>query len=236
MAYIVDPAPNCGKYRTNGAFAAPTFVPRLIGDCLTAQSSILGVVLAGGRSTRMGTEKALIEFGGKPLIAHAIARLSPQVDAVTINASGDPTRFASLGLSVIADAPAHRGFGPLAGIAASLAFGEAGSYLFVLTVPCDAPFAPLDLASRLAAAAVMSQASVAVAEGPRGLEPLFTLWRSNLRARLERALESGERSPRDFLVACNAIRISFATPTGVNPFANLNDRDELAAARARLSS
>jgi len=183
----------------------------------------------------MGAEKALIEFGGKPLIAHAIARLSPQVDAVAINANGDPTRFASLGLSVIADAPAHRGLGPLAGIAASLAFAEAGSYSFVLTVPCDAPFAPLDLASRLAAAA-MGQVSAAVAEGPRGLEPLFALWRSNLRARLERALGSGERSPRDFLVACNAIRIPFAAPTGVNPFANLNDRDELAAARARLSS
>jgi molybdenum cofactor guanylyltransferase len=201
---------------------------------LIAQSSILGVVLAGGRSTRMGTEKALIEFGGKPLIAHAVARLSPQVDAVAINANGDPTRFASLGLSVVADAPAHRGLGPLAGIAAALALAEAGSYSCVLTVPCDAPFAPLDLASRLAAA--MGEASAAGAEGPRGLEPLFALWRSNARSRLERALESGERSPRDFLAACNAIRVPFAAATGVDPFANLNDRGELAAARARLSS
>ncbi|HYC24435.1 MAG TPA: NTP transferase domain-containing protein, partial [Roseiarcus sp.] len=78
------------------------------------QDSILGVVLAGGRSTRMGTEKALVEFGGKPLIAWMIDRLSRQVAAIAISANGDPRRFARFELPVIADPPAYRDIGPLA--------------------------------------------------------------------------------------------------------------------------
>jgi molybdopterin-guanine dinucleotide biosynthesis protein A len=184
----------------------------------------------------MGTEKALVEFGGKPLIACVIDRLLRQVAAIAISANGDPRRFARFELPVIADPPAYRDIGPLAGIAAGLALAEAGGHRLVLTVPCDAPFAPLDLASRLSHAAAANRAAAAVAAGPGGLEPLFALWRSDLRLPLEQALERGARSPREFLAACNAFRLSFATTGEEDPFVNLNSPVQLATARARLAA
>jgi len=201
---------------------------------LATERSILGVILAGGRSARMGADKAFVDFGGRPLIAYAIETLTPQVGALAINANGDPTRFAAFGLPVFADAAGYAGEGPLAGIAAALAFAEAAGYAHLATIPCDAPFAPRDLVARLGAAIAISGAPVAVAEGPRGLEPLFGLWSTALRPAVEAALARGERSPRAFFAGHGAARAVFYGKDGADPFANLNDRQELAAAQIRL--
>src|SRR5262245_1961092 len=86
---------------------------------------ILGVILAGGRATRMGGgDKCLLELGGRPILAHVIERLAPQVAAMALNANGDPRRFAAFGLPVLADSVAGHA-GPLAGVLAGLDWAAA---------------------------------------------------------------------------------------------------------------
>lgn len=192
--------------------------------------AVLGLILAGGKSTRMGVDKAFVLLEGRPLIAHAIERLAPQVDVLTISANGDARRFARFGLPVLADAAPDSGAGPLAGVAASLVYAEREGWDLVATAPCDAPFAPADFVLRLAEAMASAGAAVALIESPRGLEPLFALWRVNRLAALRAYLDSGGRSARDFLLAQSAARAHFAAE---EPFANLNNPAELDSARAK---
>ena len=193
--------------------------------------SIAGVVLAGGRSTRMGAEKALLPLAGRPLLAHVVQRLRPQVDALFVNANGDLARFAGFDLAVIADAAPAPDAGPLAGVAAALRAAQSRGYALLATAPCDAPFLPLDLVARLAVAMAESGAPVAVAESPNGLEPLFALWRVDLADQAEAAQRAGEGGPRGLLARLGAAPARFIED---EPFANLNTPEDLAAAQARL--
>jgi molybdopterin-guanine dinucleotide biosynthesis protein A len=181
----------------------------------------------------MGAEKAFVLLDGRPLIAHAIERLRPQVGSLAISANGDPQRFASFGFPVLADAEVDRDAGPLAGIVASLAFGAAEGRAFVVTAPCDAPYAPRDLVQRLGAAVTAEGAMVALAESQAGLEPLFGLWRVELLPALRNYLSRGGRSPRDLMNAQGAARARFAGGDGEEPFVNLNNPTELRIARAK---
>lgn len=104
---------------------------------------LLGAVLAGGQSRRFGSDKALALLDGKALIDHAITALAAQTEAVIV-CGREWSDWA-------ADRPAP-GLGPLGGINAALHCAAARGYDAVLTAPCDAPFLPLDLAERLAAA------------------------------------------------------------------------------------
>ena len=110
-----------------------------------------GVVLAGGLARRMGGgDKPLREIGGRTILARVIARLEPQCECLAINANGDPERFASFGLPVIADGvKGHPG--PLAGILAGLDWAAANrpKAAWVLSAPGDCPFLPRDLVARL---------------------------------------------------------------------------------------
>ena len=110
---------------------------------------IAGAVIAGGRSSRMGQEKAFVILGGQTLLAHVIARIASQTDEVFINANGDPARFDGFGRAVIPDLSSGIA-SPLAGLQACLQFGAAGHFDAVLTVPSDSPFVPRDLVRRLA--------------------------------------------------------------------------------------
>lgn len=203
---------------------------------MSEQSAILGVILAGGKSTRMGAEKAFVLLDGRPLIAHAIERLRPQVGALAISANGDPQRFASFALPVLADSVIDSDAGPLAGIAAGLAVAAKEGRAFVATAPCDAPYAPRDFVQRLAAAMTAAGAMVALAESPAGLEPLFGLWRAELLPTLRDYLSQGGRSPRDLMIAQGAARAHFAGGDGAGAFANLNSPAELQIARTRRAA
>lgn len=180
----------------------------------------------------MGVEKAFVLLDGRPLLAHAIERLRPQVGSIAISANGDPQRFASFGLPIMADAEIDRDAGPLAGIAAALAFATEEGRAFVTTAPCDAPYAPRDFVQRLAAAITEEGATVALAESPTGLEPLFGLWRAELLPTLRDYLSQGGRSPRDLMIAQGAARVQFG-PEGEGSFVNLNSPAELQIARAK---
>lgn len=132
--------------------------------------SVLGLILAGGAARRMGGhEKAMLELAGVPLIRHVHARFAPQVDRLALSARQD----FGLGLPVIPDRPSGVR-GPLAGIAAVLAWledGHARNIAAIATVPVDTPFLPHDLVARLAAAG-----GAAVAESEAGLQPIFGYW------------------------------------------------------------
>ena len=110
---------------------------------------IIGAIIAGGRSRRMGArEKAFLSLAGKPILAHVIERIAPQVDQLIINANGDTSRFGKFGLTVIPDVLTSLTT-PLAGLHAALEFAKKAGAEVLVTVPSDTPFLPADLVGRL---------------------------------------------------------------------------------------
>ncbi|MDP2794932.1 MAG: molybdenum cofactor guanylyltransferase MobA [Sulfurisoma sp.] len=186
---------------------------------------VTGLVLAGGRALRMGgAAKGLAELHGETLIARVIARLRPQVGTLLLNANRPD--YDDLGLPVIADVIG--GFpGPLAGLHAGLL---ACATPWLLTVPCDAPFVPKDLAARLAASA-SRQRRLLVAASLRGIEPGFMLCHVSLAKELGHWLGAGGRKVRDWLAAAGATEIAFAD-ADADAFANINTPEELARLNA----
>jgi molybdopterin-guanine dinucleotide biosynthesis protein A len=194
---------------------------------------IAGMILAGGRSSRMGRDKALVPLQGRPLLAHVITRLAPQVERLAINANGDLTRFLAFDLPLRPDRVSDRP-GPLAGIAAALAFAREIGAEAVAVVPADAPFLPLNVVARLAAA--MGQTQAACAQSARGLEPLFSLWRIETEAPVLAALARQEGSPRAVLSILDHRLVDFTGAGEEAAFANLNTPQDLADAEAQLQS
>lgn len=196
---------------------------------------ILGVVIAGGLSSRMGREKALISLAGKPLLAHVLERFRPQVDCVALNANGDPSRFAAFALEVAPDRHADHP-GPLAGLAAALHLALSRGYELVATAPSDAPFLPLDAVARLRAGLEPGVDAV-VASGPNGLEPLVGLWRIGALDAIESALSEGRRAVHRLLAALPHRVVPFTSAgDGPDPFANLNTPEELREAERMLQA
>jgi molybdopterin-guanine dinucleotide biosynthesis protein A len=189
-------------------------------------SGIAGAILAGGLSTRMGRDKAFVDFRGRPMIAHAIERLAPQVSTIAISANGDPARFASFGLPVLQDVDASRP-GPLAGIAAGLVFARDNGFASIVTVPCDAPFAPRDLVARLTAT---EDDKPAVAMSAHGVEPLFASWPVSTLPAVEAALASGDAAVWRLLENLGARRVAIPVSDGEDWSLNLNSPEDLAAA------
>lgn len=151
---------------------------------------VTGVILAGGRARRMGGEdKGLVEIAGRPMVAWILDRLAPQVDDVLINANRNQERYAAFGIAVVGDTMPDFA-GPLAGMAAALAQADTP---WIATVPCDGPFLPADLVSRLQAACEREQAEIAVAHDGERMQPVYALIPTALRASLEAFLQAGER-------------------------------------------
>lgn len=187
-----------------------------------------GVILAGGLSRRMGGgDKPLRPLGGRPMLAHVIARLAPQCAGLAINANGDPARFAAFGLPVWPDSvPGHPG--PLAGVLAAL---EASPLPWVVTATGDAPFLPPDLVARLHGAG----AALACAASGGHLHPPVALWPRSLAGELRTAILEGERRVGAFAARHGVAAVSWDG----DPFLNVNTPEELAAAErllARLGS
>lgn len=200
-----------------------------------AVAAVAGVLLAGGLSRRMGGgDKNLRLLGGRPILAHVIDRIRPQVAALALNANGDAARFAAYGLPVVADS--IPGFaGPLAGVLAGLdwAAEAASTCRWLLSTPTDAPFLPEDLVTRLWAAAE-SGAEVAVAASGGRSHPVAALWAVSLRAPLLRALEGGIRKVEDFTKDRRIVTVAFASEP-LDPFFNLNRPEDLEEAERTLS-
>lgn len=182
------------------------------------------VILAGGLATRMGGgDKGLRPWRGGVLLDAVIARLAPQAGVLALNANGDPRRFARFGLPVLPDpVPDHPG--PLAGVLAALGWARALGHGRVLTVPCDTPHLPADLAARLAGADA-GQGAMAADAGGR-LHPTVALWPVTLGPALGDYLAGGGRRLRLFAGQAGLAVAQFpdAAP---DPFANINTPEEL---------
>ena len=189
-----------------------------------------GFILAGGRSNRMGGgDKGLLLLDGQPLLAHVIARIAPQASAKAINGNGDAGRFRNLGLPVVPDTIA--GFpGPLAGILAGLTWAKQfhPGANHILTVPCDTPFLPRDLVSRLSRDLARTGAEIAIARDAGTVHPFIGLWPLALAGRLADAISrDGTRSVHQWLQSCRICQTVFAA----EHFRNINTPAELAAAQ-----
>lgn len=200
------------------------------------EARVGGLLLAGGQARRMGGgDKCLLELAGRPMLAHAIDRLRPQVTMLALNANGDPARFAGFGLPVVADVV--EGFaGPLAGVLTGMGWlrradPEAN---WLVTAATDTPFFPADLVARLLDAATAAGAEVAFAASAGRIHPVFGLWRLALEPALRRALvDEDERKIDRFAGRYRMAEAAFADAP-FDPFFNINRPDDLAEA-ARLS-
>ncbi|WP_235035439.1 molybdenum cofactor guanylyltransferase MobA [Roseomonas sp. 18066] len=186
----------------------------------------LGVILAGGLATRMGGgDKPLRRIAGRPMLAHLVERLRPQVDALLLNANGDPARFAAYDLPVAPD-PIPGNLGPLVGILAGLDHATEKNFDWVLTCPGDTPFIPPDLATRLHAACRQDSTLVARASSGGQDHPPVALWATSLRDTLRTAINHGERQPRRFADSLGCATVEWdAQPS--DPFFNANTPEDL---------
>ncbi|NBD28758.1 MAG: molybdenum cofactor guanylyltransferase [Alphaproteobacteria bacterium] len=190
----------------------------------------LGVILAGGRSSRMGgTDKATLVLDGQTLLQRAVDRLEPQVAALAVNTNTDlPTDLTQLPDSI----GGHPG--PLAGILAALNWAAAMGARHVVTVPVDVPFFPCDLVPRLLLAAGAHPVGLAIAADESGLHPTFGLWPVDLRPDLVSALEGGVRKVTDWTDTFGAAQAHFPA-TQPSSFLNVNRPGDLARAEAALA-
>lgn len=198
-----------------------------------------GLVLAGGAGRRMGgSGKAFSHLNGHALVRHMIDRLAPQVATLAVSASADDPRFLRLGVPLVEDAMPDR-LGPLAGIAAGLAWAAGSGAADLAIVPVDAPLLPDDFVARLQAArALHGPETVLVARTADGLQPVAGLWPTALAPALVRFLaESSRRAVLAFLDSRTVQPVDFpADPqTGVDPFRPLNTPEDLASLAALLA-
>jgi len=195
------------------------------GSCPSAAPyELTGLILCSGKGRRMsadgqGLDKGLMPFRGRMLVEHVMARLSPQVGRLMLNAP-DESRWRSLGRPLIQDqlGPA---LGPLAGMHAGM---RASQSRWLLCVPCDAPLLPADLAERLFAAQRTSGASCVTATAAGRIHPVFALLDVALCDRLEAFLNTGARKVEAWLNEIDAAQCEFPDPSA---FANLNTPSDL---------
>lgn len=194
-----------------------------------ADRRITGILLAGGQGSRMGgVDKGLVELAGRPMAAHALERLAPQVDALLINANQNLPAWQAFGHPVFGDDIG--GFaGPLAGLHAGLLRAQ---HPFVVTAPCDSPFLPADLVERLAAALHGADAQLAVAKTFGQPHPVFCLCRRDLADHLGAFLAAGGRKIDRWYGSLKVVEVAFDDEEAA--FRNVNTRDELAEAARDL--
>jgi molybdopterin-guanine dinucleotide biosynthesis protein A len=198
---------------------------------------VAGVILAGGLSRRMGGgDKCLRPIGGRPILAHIIERVRPQVGPLVLNANGDAARFAPFGLPVAGDVV--EGFaGPLAGVLTGMEWAarHAPACRWLASFASDAPFLPRDLVVRLAAAVADDKADLACAASGGQAHPVFGLWRIDLAAALRRALVEEQIFKVDRWTARYRLTQVDFPATPVDPFFNANRPEDLAAAEQLLA-
>ncbi|MBC8747698.1 MULTISPECIES: molybdenum cofactor guanylyltransferase MobA [Paraburkholderia] len=195
------------------------------------REQITGLVLAGGRGTRMGgVDKGLQPLHGEALAAHVLRRLAPQTGPLMISANRHPHTYAALGLpyraTLVADTlPDFPG--PLAGMLAGL---RATGTAYLLSAPCDSPWLPADLAARLAHALDANDADIATvttvdSRGETSLHPVFALMRTAVADDLAAFLAAGERKVRAWYARHRTVEVVF---TDERAFYNANSLQELA--------
>jgi molybdenum cofactor guanylyltransferase len=198
---------------------------------------VIGLLLAGGLSRRMGGgDKTLRALAGRPVLAHVIERIQPQVRRLCLNANGDPARFAAYRLPVVPDSV--EGFaGPLAGVLAGMdwAAANAPDCPWMVSAPTDAPFLPRDLVARLLAPCLRGEADMSCATSAGQAHPVVGLWPVSARAELRRALVEEEIRKVDLWTARYRLAPVEFSSEPVDPFFNANRPEDLAEAERLVS-
>jgi len=186
------------------------------------REKITGVVLAGGLGRRMGgIDKGLQELRGRPMVAWVVERLAPQVDELLINANQNIERYAAFDHRIVPDQiPDYAG--PLAGLHAALA---AAAHPLVATAPCDSPFLPADLVSRLFSALTVNAADLAVARTFDQPHPVFCLCKRAVLPHLSEFLAGGGRRFESWYATLKVVEVAFDDEA--DAFQNINTREEL---------
>ena len=189
------------------------------------RKDITGLILAGGRGSRMGgVDKGLQNHRGMPLATHALMRLAPQVGEVMVNANRNLGAYESMGVPVWPDTLADYA-GPLAGFLTGL---ERCETAYLVTVPCDSPQFPLDLVARLAARLEADAAEIAMAAtfeaGVLQVQPVFCLMRAEVMESLVRFTHAGQRKIDRWTALHRCVAVEF---DDAQAFANANTLDEL---------
>jgi molybdopterin-guanine dinucleotide biosynthesis protein A len=194
-----------------------------------------GVILAGGRSSRMGVpRKALLPLDGKPLLAHVIERVQPQLGTLLISGENETNEFDHFGLPLVPDLlPGHRG--PLTGLYSALQYLlEIGEDKGLLLCPCDAPFIPTDLVERLLLAYRAEDQQVVVVSYEGVLQLTFSLWQSHHLPVIQKAVVNrGQGGLKHMLFSLPHTVVEWA-PAEPSPFFNVNTPEELVSAAAWL--
>ena len=187
-------------------------------------SLITGVILAGGRGTRMGTvDKGLKPLRGKPMVQWVAERFAPQVDEVLVNANQNIDKYQTLGYKVIPDEIG--GFaGPLAGLHRGL---SEATHELVATAPCDSPFLPKDLIARLRAAMEKNGADLTVAKTGDQPHPVFCLCKKSVLPSLTAFLAGGGRKIDAWYAKLKVVEVMFDDQP--DAFSNINTEQELQA-------
>lgn len=189
------------------------------------KQQITGLILAGGKGTRMGSvDKGLQVFRGKPMVEHVLQRLRPQVGKLIINANRHLDMYEALGTPVCPDE--FSGFaGPLAGLHAGLSHCETP---YLVTAPCDSPFLPMDLVDQLSEALAAAKADIAVAvtgkSDTRQRHPVFCLLATHLKNDLADYLGKGGRKMDAWFAKYPQVEVQFLDESA---FANINTPDDL---------
>ncbi len=211
--------------------------PASTGAAEGAAGGVAGVLLAGGRATRMGGgDKCLRRLAGRPILAQVIERVRPQVSVLLLNANGDPARFHGFGLPVQGDVIEDFA-GPLAGILTGLEW--VGTHVpgcrWVASFPTDAPFLPGDLVRRLLAAVESEAADMACATSGGRTHPVFALWPTRIKEALRRAMVEEEmRIIKRWTDRYKVALVDFACDS-FDPFFNINRPENMAEAETLLA-
>ena len=199
--------------------------------------TVAGVLLAGGLARRMGGgDKGLTLLGGRPLMDRIIERIRPQVSELIINANGNSARFAEYGLAIVPDVIGDFA-GPLAGVLTGMEWAaeNAPDAAWVASFATDAPFVPLDLVERLAAAVETEGADIACASSAGWTQPVFGLWPVALREPLRRAMIDEEmRTIKRWTDRYKVALVEFECDP-VDPFFNINRAENIAEAETLLA-
>ena len=198
-------------------------------------SDVIGVILGGGLSSRMGfLEKGLLTIGGVSLLGRVKVRLSKQIEKVILNANGDLSRFDGLGLPLVNDTISGYA-GPLAGVLAGMDYAAREGASHIVTVAVDTPFYPWDLVARFDKTG--EDLCMAVTPDPdRGLaqHPTFGKWPVALRDDLRMALKDGVRKVVQWTKPHGCVNVEF-TVNPFDPFFNVNTPADMAKAEAMIA-
>lgn len=198
--------------------------------------NITAAIIAGGQSRRMaGHDKCLLQLGEGTVLDALTKRLSPQVERIVINSNRDPRLYNRSCLPVIPDTSTEP-LGPLSGVTSVLAWlkeqEQSGAWL--LTVPSDTPFLPLDLVAKLYETIHRENREIAYARGSRS-HFLTALWPVAIQERLQIFIDSGGRAVKDFFATCDSAGVEFIGED-IDPFFNINTPEDYQLAKSKVES